>query len=264
MGCFKADKAKTEFKLPGYLEGAQKDIASRTQAALRTPFKAYTDPRVAGMTDDQTSAMAKLRSILGMDGTGPSPLPRVIDNIPGAGPAAGSTQDYMDPFLDQVLGPMLREINLSTKNNLQMNDASAHMAGAFGDTGHALERATTMEMGTQAAGDATGRMYSAAYNDAMSRKAGDIDRMMTDRNAMVDMLKQMFNMGSAGQATEQRGLDANFAEFMRKQGFTMDQIAKAAAIIGGLNPGTAVTTPGSPSTASQIMGGLSSAAALFI
>ena len=50
MGCFKADEPKTEFKLPGYLEGAQKDIAARAQHALNTPFKAYTAPRVAGMT----------------------------------------------------------------------------------------------------------------------------------------------------------------------------------------------------------------------
>lgn len=257
MGCFSAE---TNFELPSYLKGPSKQISSAATSALKKPFTPYTGQRVADMSGTQNDVMEKLKSILGMNGTGGA-IPRVIDNIPGMGPAAGSTQDYMDPFLEQVLGPVTREINLSTQKNLQTNDASAHMAGAFGDTGHGLERSNTMEKGTQAISDATGRLYSSAYNDAMNRKSGDIDRMMTDRNAQVDYLKNLFNMGGVQQGTEQAKLDANFQEFMRKQGYDLDTIAKVAAIIGGLPQGQMTQTP---STMSSVMGGLSTAAALFI
>lgn len=258
MGCFSSE---TKFELPGYIKGPSKAISSAATSALNKPFTPYTGERVAGMSGTQTDVMSQLRDILGMNGTGGN-IPRVIDNIPGAvGGPAGSTQDYMDPFLEQVLAPMLRNINLGTQQGLQANDASAHMAGAFGDTGHGTERAKTMAEGTNAIGDATGRMYSAAYQDAMGRKGDDINRMMTDKNAKVDYLKSLFNMGGVEQGTEQAGLDADFQEFMRAQGYDLDTIQKVASIIGSLQSGQMTQTP---STASSIMGGLSSVASMFV
>lgn len=260
MGCFSSE---TSYELPKAVKRSNAAITNKAMSALNKPFTPYTGDRVADMSGTQTDVMSQLKNILGFGGTGGSmQLPRLIDNVPGAsGGPAGSTQDYMDPFLEQVLGPMLRNINLQTTKNLGANDASATMANAFGDTGHGIERAKTMEGGTNAIGDATGRAYSAAYNDAMGRKGADIDRMAGSRDDTVNYLSQLFNMGGVEQGTNQAKLDANFSEFMRQQGYDLDTIAKVQSILGSLNQGTPTTTP---STASSVLGGLSTAAALFL
>ena len=259
MGCF---DSKTSFELPSFIKRPSKAISGGVMKALNTPFEAYTAPRVADMTGSQTDVMAKLREILGLGGTGGSmTLPRLIDDIPGApGTPGGSTQDYMDPFLDQVLAPALRNINLGTDYGLHKNDAMAHMAGAFGDSGHGIERSKTINDGAVAAGDATGRLYSAAYDDAMTRKGADIDRMRGQQDDTVQRLLSLFNMGGVEQGTKQAKLDADFEEFLRRTGFDLDKLAKAAGVIGSLSPGQMTK---SPSTASSIVGGLSSIASLF-
>lgn len=247
MGCF---KAKTESSLPGFLKAPTKEIASAAAGQLNKPFVAYDKPMVAGMSDTSTDATAQLKALLGEGGAGMT-LPRVIDDIPGApGTAGGSTADYMDPYLEQVMAPILRNINLSRQQANMSNDAAANMAGAFGDTGHGLERAETNERAITASGDATAKAYSDAFRSAMGLKSDDINRMGNAKSQSAQILDRLFGMGQAEQETQQKGMNADFSEFMREQGFTTDQIAKIASIIGSLQGGT--TT--SPSTASSVLG----------
>lgn len=246
MGCF-TPTTKTSFALPDYIKKPSEAISKVATNQIAKPFVSYDKPMVAGLADGQTDAMAQLKELLG---GGPSV--RSIDNVPGTG-KAGSTQDYMDPYLEQVLAPILRNINTSTAQNQMNVDAKANMAGAFGDKGHALENAETAQRGTQAIGDATGQAYSNAYNNAMGLKQNDISRIASDKSQQAQLLNEMFGMGGKEQATKQAGLDADFSEFLRQQGFDINQIAKLASIIGGLPTGQANTTT-TPSTASSVLG----------
>lgn len=246
MGCF-TPKTSTTFALPDYVKKPSQALSTSVTSQMNKPFVSYDKPMVAGLGEGQTDAMAKLKELLG---GGPSV--RTIDNVPGTG-ASGSTQDYMNPYLEQVLAPILRNINTSTAQNQMNVDAKANMAGAFGDKGHALENAETAQRGTQAIGDATGQAYSNAFNTAMGLKQNDISRIASDKSQQAQLLNEMFGMGGKAQATEQAGLDANFSEFLRQQGFDLNQIAKIASIVGALPTGQANTTT-TPSTASSVLG----------
>ena len=256
MGCF---DAKTKSSLPKWLLEPTKKIASQANTALDQNFVSYDKPLVAGQTTAQTDSMAMLKNLLGENGSGMA-LPRVIDDVPGAaGGKAGSTADYMDPYLEQVLSPIMRNINISREQANMSNDAAANMAGAFGDKGHGLERAETNERAILAGSDATGKAYSDAYSSAMGLKQADINRMGNTRDQTSQLINQMFGMGEQQQKTEQAGLTADFSEFLRKEGFTTDQLAKIASIRGTLNGST--TT--SPSTASSILGAGSGIASII-
>ena len=139
-------------------------------------------------------------------------------------------------------------------------DAKANMSGAFGDTGHAIERAETTDRGTQAVGDATSKAYYDAFNSAMGLKQNDISRIASDKSETANLISKMFGQGNQQQQTEQVGDQAKFTEFLRQQGFDEEQLAKISSIIGSLSQGTATTTP---STAGSLLGGAASLASLF-
>lgn len=257
MGFF---SSSTKYNLPSWVSGPTAGVSAAAMPLITKKYQSYGGDLTAGLNGTQTDAMGMLKNLLNKPR---APNIRSIDNVPGAGGAQGTTQDYMNPYLSNVLDPTLREIKRSTTQNEMTNDAQANMAGAFGDTGHALKQAETARLGTEAVGDATSKAYYDAFNSAMGAKQTDIGRSTADdyntRNQQANIIGQMFGQGNQQQETEQAGDSAKFQEFLRKQGFDETQLAKIAAIVGSLPTGTATT---SPSTASSILSGIGSIFAL--
>lgn len=248
--------SKTKYKLPDYIKAPSKSISAKATQLLDKSYVPYTGDRVAEMSGTQNQAVEALKEMFSAN-AGPSL--RVIDDIPGAsGGPVGSTQDYMNPYLEQVMEPIMRRLGIANKENLMGVDAKAHMAGAFGDAGHGIERAETTERGNLQLGDELNRGYFNAFNSAMGLKGDDLARRESNETQAMQMLQQMFGFGGVEQATEQAGLDADFEEFMRAQGFDTEQLAKIASIIGSLNPGTATTKPSTASSIGSIASGIGS------
>lgn len=246
MGLF---SSKVKFKLPSYLKAPSGAIAGKVNSLIGKQYTPYEGERVAGMTGNQTQAMDMLKQLLGDQTTDNL---RVIDDIPGAsGGLKGTTQDYMNPFIKEALEPALRQLGISTKQAQMDVDAKANMAGAFGDTGQAIERAETAERGIQAAGDATYRAYADAFANAMGLKSADLDRRKQSKSQAAQLLAQLFNMGSTEQQTNQAALSADFEDWLRQQGFEEEHLAKLVSILGGVPTGQATTQP---STAASILG----------
>lgn len=249
MGCF---TAKTKYSMAPWLKGPTTAISGKVSSMVDKKFEPFTGDLTAGMTGTQTDALQKLKDMLSNGSMNPM---RVIDDVPGAsGGPAGSTKDYMDPFLDEVLAPVLRNINTSRMQSNMDADAAANMAGAFGDTGHAIQKAENNERAGLATGDATSRAYSDAYRTAMGLKESDINRKMDSQGQVANLLQTIFGAGTLEQETEQKELDARLAEFLREQGFDVDMLAKLSSILGGLSGGTATTEP---STAGSVLGAAS-------
>jgi len=114
---------------------------------------------------------------------------RVVDE----GGFLGKISDYMNPYIQDVLNPQLRELG----NQLQLgrNDlgASEMMSGAFGDARHGIEESQLYKDNAQAATDLTGKAYSDAFNEAMGLRSGD-----EARKAQIDLSKAQFGDADAG------------------------------------------------------------------
>lgn len=251
MGLF---SSKTTFSLPKYIKAPAKAIGAKVGTLVDKSYVPYEGERVADMTGSQTDAMSMLQQMLGSSAS--TDKLRVIDDIPGAeGTPAGTTQDYMNPFLDNALAPILRQLGITNKQAQMDVDARANMAGAFGDTGHALEKAETTERGNQAVTDTTYKAYADAFQNAMGLKQNDLTRMKSNEGQTAQLLQQLFGMGTQEQQTKQAGLDTDFQEFLREQGFDEEHLAKLASIIGSIPQGQASTQP---STASSLLSGAAS------
>lgn len=261
-------KTTTEL-IPDHLRSASQNNIGFLERMRDTGYQEYTGPRVADLSADENTAHSLIRALAGSGNayTGEieklfrdySNTPaanlgtvRAIDNVPGKG-ASGSTQDYMDPYLAQVLAPQLRELGLQAQKNQNQLDARATMGGAFGDARSGFEASENTKNLNQAVTDTTGRGYSAAFNNAMALKTSDINRLLdVDKtNAMLkesglaralaggnalmgldkyntgrqaDLAGMLEKAGASRRGIDQARLDAQYAEYAKKTGFPLEVI----------------------------------------
>lgn len=241
-----------------------------------TGYQAYGGPKVADQTPDTLTGADMIRTLAGTSDpytstvagaatnaatAGPQSVStgRAIDNVPGAnGGPAGTTQDYMDPYLASVLAPQLRDIDLQTSKNQNKLDATAAMGGAFGDARTGIQASENTRLGNLARTDTIGQGYSNAFNNAMALKTGDINRNLDvgktnaalneqgmarqlaggnalqaldthDTGRQADMATLLTNIGNAKQSNDQAKLSAAYEEFAKATGYPL----QVAQLIGG-------------------------------
>jgi hypothetical protein len=122
----------------------------------------------------------------------------------------GSFQSYMNPYIQQVLAPQMREIYNASAINQNNIGAQAAGAGAFGDARHGIADAENFRLTQQAAGDATGRAYSDAFGNAQNARMQDLGRLLTS-----DMANQRVDEN----ATERLGTAATAKEGLGQHSF---------------------------------------------
>lgn len=185
----------------------------------------------------------------------------------------GTTQSYMDPYLSAVLAPQLRQLGISGAQARQGINANATLSGAYGDARHGVVEGEQRKNEATQGTDIVGQAYSQAYNTAMGQREQDAGRQFSTQQAQAqadkDQLERMRTSGidltnldkygvsrdlglasALGQtgATErgvqQQTNDANFNEFMRKQGFTDNQVQFLTSILKGTPTAQTTTTAG--------------------
>lgn len=243
-----------DFKMPEYLKGATVGLGKGVEDLLGSlKFKPYNKQRVADLSGTQTGAMSSLEELLGSQRSGQTGLLEYLKGQGGVGA-------FMDPYLDEALAPVLRGIDEDTNTQMQGWDAKANMAGAFGDTGHALMGSEIERYGGQRKDDARGRAYSEAYNSALGIGEQDLSRMMEGENQTASFLNQLFGYGDVERATSQAELDTQYEEFLRSIGFDVDKLANLTNITAAIPfPASNATAQGSTAGGvGSILGGIGS------
>lgn len=88
----------------------------------------------------------------------------------------GAVSQYVNPYIQQVLAPTIREINEQSDRNRRAIGAQSAMAGAFGDARHGIMEGENFEKTGQAISDATGRINADAFLNALAQRQTDLGR----------------------------------------------------------------------------------------
>lgn len=259
-------------QMPQWMVDAGKNNYMMAQGLASRPYTPYSFKRLAGFSDDQTKAQGLLRDFKPSAMTnGTFKMPRVIDNIPGMGEQAGSTQDYMNPYIDQVLNRTQDRIRRDTDiAKIASSDRSAQGAGAFGDARHGVADSLIEESGIRAMGDAAAEGYAAAFNNAMGLKQADLTNIYNSAllnrdndNSVLSYIQALNNSGADQQGQEQKNLDMMYSDFLRQLGYPQEQLNSLISTLAG-TPYNPTTTTQKPSTASNILGTVGSIASMFL
>jgi hypothetical protein len=157
------------------------------------PVAAYEGPMSAGLAPSERGAM---------DYFG--------DLMRGGGSFSGADlSGYMNPYLDEVLGATMSDINRQRDLAVGQTGDAAMRAGAFGGSRHGVAQAET----ERAYGDIAARTAAGLRGDAFNQAANLFGQ---DQQRMMQGAFGAAQIGGIERGQEQLGLDRQYQDFLRQ------------------------------------------------
>ena len=227
---------------PEFYTNYLQDIANLGQAAIQ-------QGGVAGFSPLQTQALS-LAPQVAFAGSGSAGTGQQYLTAAGATPATSLVNQYMDPYLGNVVNEMARLQQRGIQENVLPNlRAGAAGTGQFGSQRAAQITGQTLR---DLQADLLGRQYGAlseGYKSALGAAQTDLLRQMQSGQALGQLgqiqqglgsqgLSTLFNLGGQEQALGQKVLDypmqqaANFAKLMQGYQIPMGQVQQTVGSTG--------------------------------
>ena len=235
-------------ELPDYARPYFENIMKRAEADSLNQYQPYGGERLAqsGDVQDIVDSRNMVRDVAGAG------LPELDEAISGVrdisqrGQFTGQVaQDYMNPYMDQVVDRQKQAAIQDFNRMGAARAADAVNAGAFGGSRQAVADYLAEEGLQRQLGDieATGR--EAAFRDA--RAGFDADRQMgitglgqlatmggSRRAADIQNAQLLEGIGKSQLGEKQAELDMGYKDFLDQQNFTKDQLGFLSNILQGV------------------------------
>ena len=235
-------------ELPDYARPYFTNIMKRAEADSLNQYQPYGGERLAQSSDiaDIVESRNMVRDVAGAG------LPELDEAISGVrdisqrGQFTGQVaQDYMNPYMDQVVDRQKQAAIQDFNRMGAARAADAVNAGAFGGSRQAVANYLAEEGLQKQLGDieATGR--EAAFRDA--RAGFDADRQMgitglgqlatmggSRRAADIQNAQLLEGIGKSQLGEKQAELDMGYQDYLTQQNFTKDQLGFLSNILQGV------------------------------
>jgi hypothetical protein len=217
----------------------------KTAAGTSNPYTSRIEGAYGGLIDTPASTIT---------------APSIIG--PNTDVNTSTIQDYMNPYLEAALAPQLQAIARQGDADRKRLNAGATFSGAFGDARHGVESSNQSRDENILTSNTIGQGYNTAFNTAAGLRGSDISNALNVQNAnaankeaalaraatgasglmgldkyntgrAVDLANALEAQGGKEQANNQAALDANFQEFMRRQGYGPDMIKLFTSVLAG-------------------------------
>lgn len=208
------------------------DYLNKQQALSGMGFTPYSGALTAGPSNLQTQAFQGIGSL-----TVPSQFQTATTAMEGYMPQVGAVESYMNPYLQNVLDPQLREARRQADIS-RMNTASRlAQAGSFGGGRQAIMEAEgERNLATQLA-DITGKGYAGAYDTARAQRNAELGLGQAGATALSNIgtaqqsaglqnLAQLLSAGATQRDIEQSGLTADYGQYLREFNYPQEQLTK--------------------------------------
>lgn len=282
--------------IPEYAEPYVRDILDRGAAESLREYEPYGGQRIAGTNADIEAARSGIRSL------GPMGFGGARDMLSQAGQAAGNVgggfsqfgfspagtytaqnvQQYMDPYMQNVVNRQKAQAQLDFDRMQSSRDAAAVQAGAFGGSRGAVVDALAQEDLARRMGDIQAQGLSQAYGqgaqlfeqDRAARmategaQAGELGRVQdamaryglggaelqaglagqlagldeAERAAELQRLGALGDVGGAIRGEEQAGMDLAYEDFLRQQNYPREQLDWYRGLVSGTPMGQTTTS----------------------
>jgi hypothetical protein len=161
--------------------------ASNARGFGEQAYTPYTGERVAGVSDMETNALANymgnnvsnrgfVEQGLSMAQQGAQYTP---DQIQSQNFTDADISGYMNPYMENVIGNALSDIERREMASAENIDAQASKASAFGGSRQAIQQAENTRNFTEIAAKTAAELRSQGYEDAANRVQADAQRQLT-------------------------------------------------------------------------------------
>ena len=279
--------ASTTYQPPDAVKNAITDILGRAATQSNQPYPQYTPDTAAQYSNYNAGLLAPMtpnqaqagQSIAGLQGyTAPNfgAATNLVAN--SANPlqmqqfSQNSVNQYMNPYLNDVVGSAVSNINQTNAQQQQQALGSAIGQGAYGGDRAGIAQA---ELARQQglANNATianllGQGYSQAQGQFNQQQQTDLATQLQNRTLMSNAGLNLANLGTQGQQAaiqqaqaqygygtaeqqqQQAGLSTAYQQYLNQQAFPYQQLSYYAGLASGAAPALGGTTTGSSPTIS--------------
>jgi hypothetical protein len=156
-----------------------------------------------------------------------------------------SVQDYMNPYIEGVLGGQLRDMGRTFDQQRLRTNASATMAGAFGDSGHGLAAAEDYRNHENAVSDASYKARADGFDKAQNQQNTVLQRLMalpamyqgldaSGFNRTTALSRYMNDFGKQDQAVRQAQNNVGYSDFLEQRGYKANNLNALIASLNGI------------------------------
>ena len=277
--------------LPWWAEGAHRSLIGKAEGFAygdRGAFVPYGDQRIAGFSAPELAAQEARQSFYNAGDPSSEFASAQLGLARDAGVGmqnlanqswadAGVRDQYMNPYVEDVLNPQLREARESFQSQLNRNQADAVAAGgAIGSYRLGLQDNLLRAQEAQTLADIRGEGMYNAYNDAFGRFDQDTTRSMQglgsaagvftntagaasqlgmeDQARALQRINELERSGSVQREMRQRELDMAYDDFTQERDFPMQRMQFLSSILTGVPNSLASTrtTTAQPGLLSQL------------
>lgn len=262
------------------------NMLGKTQALAGEGYQQYDGPLTAGASGLQQQAFQGLGSLASNPQTPANYNSTQFSSfLPGTSTqqpyGLQSIQEYMNPYVQGVLDPQIREAQRAALIAQNQNADRFAKAGAYGGSRQAIMDAELQRNLLQQIGDMTGKAYSGAFDNAQNQqyKAAQLGmdaQKATEQSkqfgagygldslkSQSGILQQLLQAGATQRDIEQQGINADYSEFMKQVEHPYDQLKFMREMISGMPISTQSNTAQGPSNSQQWAGLISSLVELF-
>jgi hypothetical protein len=252
-----------ETTLSDYAAPYVTDMLSKGQALSEMPYEQYTGATTADASSLQKKAFTGLENVNFPGNFGGSFSAQGAPQTPAAGGVntagmsgtnttvgadgkpvtqnngIGVAQQYMNPYLDQVLRPQLNEMTRQSQINLQPGLAKLTAAGGYGGGRQAIMESEAGRNLLQEQNTTIGKGYATAYDKAL-------DQFNKEQDQGVGLANLLATQGATQRDIEQQGLTADKTAFeearanpfkmVQFQQSLLDKLPLETTNYGGLTP----------------------------
>lgn len=254
---------------PGF-QGYLENMLNRSWGLSQEQFQPYTGQKFAYETTDPTTGKVSFgyspleqQAFKGLGAIGQY-QPTQFNT--GLGPV-GSVQDYMNPYLQNVVDIQGREARRQADISRNAEQARLAQAGAYGGSRQAIMEAERQRnLGTQL-GDIQEKGLMAAYDQAQKQRLAEATLGLSAQQ--YGELSKQFGAGqdlkTAGEqvkaGTIQRGieqapLDFGYQQWSESQNFPYKQLTFMRDIVSGMPVNAQPYNPGTSTFGNMLQGGL--------
>lgn len=238
------------------------DYLNKQQAISGMGFTPFSGQLTAGPSQLQSQAFQGIGNL-----TVPTQYQTATTAMEGYMPQVGDVQSYMNPYLQGVLDPQLREARRQADIS-RMNTASRlAQAGAFGGSRQAIMEAEGERNLAQQLSDITGRGYAGAYDTARQQRLAELGLGQAGARGLADIgtaqqtsglqnIAQQLAAGQTQRDIEQQGLTADYGQYLREFQYPQEQLSKMGEALRTVPAYTTFAT----NTYGQMPGAVQSAA----
>ena len=255
---------------PGF-EGYLTDMLNRAWGLSKEGYTPYTGQRTAFETMDPTTGQVKAgyspleqKAFTGLGSLG-AYTPGQFNT--GLGPV-GSVQDYMNPYLQNVVDIQAREARRQADISRNTEQARLAQAGAYGGSRQAIMEAERQRnLGTQI-GDIQAKGLMAAFEQAQKQRLGEatlglegqrlgeVSRQFGAKQDLETIGEQM-KAGTIQRGIEQAPLDIGYKDWTESMNWPYKQLGFMSNMIGGMPIQAPAYSPPDSGFGSSVVGGLS-------